>query len=163
LHGWYLVLHHGWRAWRGARPAAWWGGALTFLAVMLAWVVFRAPDVATAADILRALAGGNGIALPRGLAAYGHWLGPHASFDGIRWIEFGGLGLPALGLAALLAFAMPNTQEIFCHYEPAIEQIFQRSPLAWRPSKRWSLAFAALFLGCLFSMNKASEFLYFQF
>ena len=169
LHGLYLVAHYGWRAWRGKRAGSWWSGVLTFFAVMLAWVVFRAPDVSTAADILGALAGANGIALPHGLAAHGRWLagmGWQVSFGGIRWIEFGGLGLPALGVGALLAFFMPNTQEIFCHYEPAIERILRQpgwKPLIWRPSTAWSLAFAALFLGCLFSMNKVSEFLYFQF
>jgi D-alanyl-lipoteichoic acid acyltransferase DltB (MBOAT superfamily) len=169
LHGLYLVVHHGWRALRGERPANRWSHVLTFLAVVLAWVLFRAPDVATAADIYGALAGANGIALPHGLAAHGHSLaqaGIHATFGGIRWIEFGGLGPPVLLLAAVLAFAMPNTQEIFCHYEPAIEKIFHasRGPMPpWRPRTSWSLAMAALFLGCLFSMNKVSEFLYFQF
>jgi alginate O-acetyltransferase complex protein AlgI len=169
LHGLYLVVHHGWRALRGGRSAGWWSGPLTFAAVMLAWVVFRAPDLTTAADILGALAGRNGIALPHALAAYARWLalpGWQLGFDGIRWIEFGGMGLPALGLAAMLAFSMPNTQEIFRHYEPAMERIFHRSTwpaLAWRPGKIWSVALAALFLGCLFSMNKVSEFLYFQF
>jgi D-alanyl-lipoteichoic acid acyltransferase DltB (MBOAT superfamily) len=169
LHGLYLVAQHGWRAWRGARPPAWWSGALTFIAVMLAWVLFRAPDLATAADVLGALAGRNGIALPHGLAGAAPLfakLGLAPTFDGIRWIEFEGPGLPALGAAALLAFAMPNTQEIFFHYEPAIEQICHRSGwlgFAWQPDKAWGLAFVLLFLGCLFSMNQVSEFLYFQF
>ncbi|MFA9217700.1 MAG: hypothetical protein ACEQSK_11420, partial [Sphingomonadaceae bacterium] len=168
LHGIYLILQHGWRAWRGDATPAWWGRGLTFLAVLLAWVVFRAPDLSTAFDIWGALAGQNGVALPHGLTAMQSWLamlGWHPTFSGIRWIELGGTGLPVLLLAASIAWAMPNTQEIFAHYSPAIERIFQQSPswLRWRPSPAWGLGLSALLLCCLFSMNQVSEFLYFQF
>ena len=166
LHGVYLVLHHGWQALAGQSAPRFWGRALTFLAVVLAWVVFRAPDLGTAGDILQALAGGNGVSLPRGMAAYAAQFsafGLQPDFSGIRWIDFSGAGVPVLLLAMLLAFGAPNTQEIFRHYEPSIERIFQRTGWAWSPGKLWSLTFSLLFLGCLFSMNKVSEFLYFQF
>jgi alginate O-acetyltransferase complex protein AlgI len=169
LHGVYLVLHQGWRRLAGARPPGRGGAALTFLAVVLAWVVFRAPDLHTAGNVLAALVGANGIGLPHGLAdlapAFAR-LGLHPAFDGIRWIDFGGIGVPALALAAALAFLAPNTQEIFFQHEPAIERIFQRCrwpALAWHPATAWSLGMAALFVCCLVSMNKVTEFLYFQF
>lgn len=174
LHGLYLVLHHAWQQFRGQplqqqRPGRWWARGLTLLAVMLAWVIFRAPDMATAGDILLAMAGGNGIALPRRMAAYAGQLlalGWAPSFTGVRWIDFSGPGVPVLLLATLLALAAPNTQQIFRHYEPAIKNIVARAGKlhwAWTPSRLWSLAFSVVFLGCLFSMNRVSEFLYFQF
>jgi D-alanyl-lipoteichoic acid acyltransferase DltB (MBOAT superfamily) len=166
LHGLYLVAHQGWTALVGQRPARLWGRALTFLAVLVAWVVFRAPDLRTAGGVLSGMAGINGLALPHGLAAYAAYLPAHATFTGIRWIDFSGAGIPVLLLAMLLAFLAPNTQEIFRHYAPCIEQIFHRRGgllWAWRPSRIWSLAFSLLFLGCVFSMNRVSEFLYFQF
>jgi hypothetical protein len=169
MHGACLVLHQGWLRWRGDAPRApaWWGVPLTFLAVMLAWVVFRAPDLATAGDILGALAGANGVSLPRGLqglAAPLAELGLHPEFNGLRWMALDGPGLPVLLLSAVLAFAAPNTQEIFCHYKPCIERIFRTVPgRAWRPSPGWSMALAALFISCVFNMNRVSEFLYFQF
>jgi D-alanyl-lipoteichoic acid acyltransferase DltB (MBOAT superfamily) len=180
MHGCYLVLHQGWRHWRGGRgngrsasgdagsgAAAWWAAPLTFLAVMLGWVVFRAPDLATAGDIIGALAGGNGVSLPRGmqtLAAPLAQLGLQPGFGGLRWITLDGPGLAALLAAAVLAFAAPNTQEIFCHYRPCIERIFRAGPgRAWRPSRGWSMALATLFICCVFNMNRVSEFLYFQF
>ena len=60
LHGLYLGINHGYRALMGERLAgferwpvyralAW---ALTFCAVLVAWVLFRAPDFATAACVL---------------------------------------------------------------------------------------------------------------
>ena len=173
LHGLYLVLQQAWQRVFGAARAyrwlRWWPGVLTFLAVMLAWVFFRAPDVATAWDITGALVGANGVSLPRGLASHAAGLaqwGLHPAFDGIRWIELAGPGLPVLLGAMLLAFKAPNTQEIFFLYEPAIERIFQptgRWAFSWRPTRRWSVGFAALFVACIFGMNRVTEFLYFQF
>ena len=173
LHGLYLVLRQAWQRAFGAarvyRWLHWWPPLLTFLAVMLAWIFFRAPDVATAWDISGALVGANGVSLPRGLASHAAGLaqwGLHPAFDGIRWIELAGPGLPVLLGAMLLAFKAPNTQEIFFLYEPAIERIFQpagRWAFSWRPTRRWSVGFAALFVACIFGMNRVTEFLYFQF
>lgn len=169
LHGLYLVLQQAWQRLFGAARAHWWPTLLTFLAVMLAWIFFRAPDVATAWDISGALVGANGVSLPRGLASHAASLaqwGLHPAFDGIRWIELAGPGLPVLLGAMLLAFKGPNTQEIFFLYEPAIERIFQptgRWAFSWRPTRRWSVGFAALFVACIFGMNRVTEFLYFQF
>ncbi|MDI3294244.1 MBOAT family O-acyltransferase [Janthinobacterium tructae] len=169
LHGLYLVLQQAWQRAFGAARSHWWAGVLTFLAVVLAWIFFRAPDVATAWDIAGALVGANGVSLPRGLASHAASLaqwGLHPAFDGIRWIELAGPGLPVLLGAMLLAFKAPNTQEIFFLYEPAIERIFQPSgrwAFSWRPTRRWSVGFAALFVACIFGMNRVTEFLYFQF
>jgi hypothetical protein len=60
MHGVGLALNHGWaRTGRTLpKPVGW---ALTLLFVMLAWVLFRAPDFATAARMLRALFGAEGI------------------------------------------------------------------------------------------------------
>jgi D-alanyl-lipoteichoic acid acyltransferase DltB (MBOAT superfamily) len=169
LHGLYLVLQQAWQRLFGAARSCWWPGVLTFFAVMLAWIFFRAPDVATAWDITGALVGANGVSLPRGLASHSASLaqwGLHPAFGGIRWIELAGPGLPVLLGAMLLAFKAPNTQEIFFLYEPAIERIFQpagRWAFSWRPTRRWSVGLAALFVACIFGMNRVTEFLYFQF
>ena len=175
LHGMYLVLHHGWQArrgrrnWRNGCNRCWWARPLTFFAVVLAWVVFRAPDLATAVDIWQGMAGANGIALPRGLAAYGQpllGLDIDLAFSGVRWIDFGGIAVPTLAVACLLAWLAPNTQQIFRRYRPALERVAGsdgRWPWRWQPTPGWSMALALLFLGCAFSMNRVSEFLYFQF
>jgi D-alanyl-lipoteichoic acid acyltransferase DltB (MBOAT superfamily) len=181
LHGLYLALHQAWwhRQHQGGTSgavrtdgSAWQrsgGVALTFMAVTVAWVFFRAPDLASAVDILGALVGGNGIDLPRGCsstAAWWHMIGLAPHFEGVRWIEFGGLGLPALAVAMLLAFFAPNTQEIFAHHAPCIERLFHgnhRSKLMWSPRPAWGVALGALFIACIFGMNKVTEFLYFQF
>jgi alginate O-acetyltransferase complex protein AlgI len=163
LHGLYLVIHHGWRACGGRLPR-WAGRALTLLAVMLGWVFFRADSFSGAFDVFAGLAGQNGVALPHGLAPLAPWLPGAPSFTGLRWIEAGGLGLPALALGWLLALAAPTTNDIFFHYKPSLDRILQARPvLSWRPRPGWGLACAALFIGCVFGMNRVSEFLYFQF
>ena len=75
LHGVYLVVTHLWRQYgprpaptdaagsRG-RPRRLAGFALTFLAVVAAMVLFRAPDLASAGNILGGMVGLHGIGLP---------------------------------------------------------------------------------------------------
>ncbi|MEY4751260.1 MAG: hypothetical protein RIQ60_3474 [Pseudomonadota bacterium] len=63
IHGSALAINHGWQSlrrrwWPTTAPSPAWRAvavALTFLVVALAWVVFRAPDVATALAIYRGL------------------------------------------------------------------------------------------------------------
>jgi hypothetical protein len=144
LHGLYLVIHHSWHARFPDAGPRWWHWPLTFLAVLLAWVPFRAPNMDVTWDMLRGLAGFNGLALPRQLGG-----------DGIRWLALDTAGLPMLALAMLLAFFAPNTQELFARGAAGRWR--------WQPSMRWALGCAALLTVCLFSMNRSSEFLYFQF
>jgi alginate O-acetyltransferase complex protein AlgI len=61
LHGLYLIVH-GQCRWR--LPAAA-GRALTLLAVVVAWVPFRASGLGATTAMLRGMVGGNGIALPQ--------------------------------------------------------------------------------------------------
>jgi D-alanyl-lipoteichoic acid acyltransferase DltB (MBOAT superfamily) len=65
LHGLYLTIH---TQYRRRRLPPWpppFGQALTLLAVVLAWVPFRAEGLPAAWAMLRGLAGLNGIALPQ--------------------------------------------------------------------------------------------------
>lgn len=65
LHGLYLAINHLWRELIVARFLGWvpnWlgtlaGGALTFIAVVAAWVVFRAENIAQAMYLLKAMFG----------------------------------------------------------------------------------------------------------
>src|SRR5262245_41497677 len=73
LHGFYLVVNHAWRALRARlghdlKRSSRWGRALgclvTFVAVVVGWVVFRADSLDTASSLLRAMAGMNGLVVP---------------------------------------------------------------------------------------------------
>ena len=75
LHGLYLVVFHAWRraidtAWPTPAPA-WMAPAtrglawlVTFTAVVVAWVFFRATDLSAALSMLRSMAGVHGAVLP---------------------------------------------------------------------------------------------------
>ena len=85
LHGCYLVINHGWqllhkRFWHkpSSKPMHMLSVFITFLAVAVAWVVFRADNINTATAILNAMAGMNGFALPSKWltkwGVFGQWL-----------------------------------------------------------------------------------------
>ncbi|WEF35689.1 hypothetical protein [Pseudoduganella chitinolytica] len=60
LHGFYLIVNHAFRAIAGdggGLPRAAFGLVATWLAVIVAWVVFRASSMEVAWSILRAMAG----------------------------------------------------------------------------------------------------------
>jgi D-alanyl-lipoteichoic acid acyltransferase DltB (MBOAT superfamily) len=71
LHGAYIVANHGWIALRRtflserrSRLGRFAGRALTLLAVIVAWVFFRADSFAAATTMLDGMAGTNGALLP---------------------------------------------------------------------------------------------------
>ena len=122
LHGVYLVVNH---LWREAKPrlgllggpttgcgllAA---GSVTFLAVVVAWVPFRAATLAQAGDVLAGMAGLNGVAMPLPL-------------------DEGSVGLAWAWILALLAVAWlaPNTQEIMARHLPQMRGARERRRLA---------------------------------
>src|SRR5690606_3194651 len=63
LHGLYLIANHLWRG-AGLRLPGMVGWSATFLAVVVAWVFFRAPDFPTAGNLLQSMAGAGGLGLP---------------------------------------------------------------------------------------------------
>lgn len=175
LHGAYLIVNHAWRTLTAGRFGASGSGAgfgraaawlLTFLAVAIAWVFFRAPTLDSAFHLLSIMFGREGIALPSsilpavppgwGLVVRSDWLG---SFPAAR----GGLLLFSLLLVCLV---MPNAQQMFRTHQPALLHGGARlagSRLVWRPTAAWAM-FIALGAGVALSrLGNDSQFLYFNF
>lgn len=178
LHGGYLVVNHGWRALRARlghdlKRRTWWGracaGLLTFVAVVIGWVVFRAAELTTAVAMLKAMAGMNGLVLPDfwlpKWGAAGQWLAAHGvNFGDTRELVTGGVVNWIWILLAVVWFA-PNTQQLLAAYRPALALLAEqyRARLTWRPTPFYALLTAALALIAIFNLHKQSEFLYFQF
>jgi D-alanyl-lipoteichoic acid acyltransferase DltB (MBOAT superfamily) len=154
LHGAFLVMNHAWRALAQrtrldlgrqplARGAA---GLLTLGTVVVAWVLFRAPDLSTAGRVLAAMAGAGATA---GRATF---------------VDTGA----ALAVAAALLLVTrlaPNSQQLTGYVGPgeAPDDLPPALPLAWSPSPRWALATGLLAAASLVSLSRVSEFIYFQF
>jgi alginate O-acetyltransferase complex protein AlgI len=127
----------------GVRVPALPGAALTFLAVMLGWVWFRAPSMEAALGFYAALFGGA-------------WVAPGAITPALAWVA----------LAAVLAFATPNTTQWFARFEPGLLPAhFTATPpaWAWTPRPAAALALALLTAVTLLALSRETVFLYFQF
>ncbi len=154
LHGVYLLLNHAWRAlgerwgWGSTTGGPLASGAarlITFLAVVLGWVVFRAESMDAALTIYGAMAGRNGAAWPAG-------------------------GLEQLGYLSLLLGVVwwaPNTQTFMSRFETSLTPSRERDRgpawLRWRPTRGWAFVMALVTVWGILGINKYSEFLYFQF
>jgi alginate O-acetyltransferase complex protein AlgI len=167
LHGLYLSVNHLWQKWRGAvekasssslaAVAASW--TITFVAVVLAWVFFRAKTAAGAWAMLSALSG-----FAAGGAAYVspgilHVMDLPILIGEQRLLLVGGA---ATVLALAIALCLPNVPQLFGYRE------YRRAPepsggLRWRPNFAWALLSALAFAISLFGMWQRLEFLYFQF
>jgi len=180
LHGLYLVANHAWRTYvarpgaAGAVAARWLrplAGLLTFLAVAVAMVIFRAPSLASAWTVLKGLAGGGGLELPASLLGRLLQALPALQRAGIAgsadtalaWLAPLGWML-ALGLVARW---LPNTLVLMAEFEPALGIKAGPGPrptrLAWRPVIAWALAVAVLAALAVVRLGDQSEFLYWQF
>jgi alginate O-acetyltransferase complex protein AlgI len=152
MHGLFLVVNHKWRSlgFRLPLPVGW---AITFLAVVASWVIFRATSLHDGVAILQAMVGMKGIVLPNDYQTALPWLGEM----GVQFKPFAELVyLPQnyerslTFLCALLigVIFLPNTQQIAKQF---------------RPNWLWAFGLSGVALGCLLSLNRVSEFLYFQF
>jgi alginate O-acetyltransferase complex protein AlgI len=174
LHGFYLVVNHAWEYLRrriapNAEPAGpvlrALSVAVTFAAVVVAWVLFRASSFASALRILSGMAGLNGIDLPAkagAVKALAVRLGM-APVSQTPYIS----NTAILGLMALLAICWlaPNAYQIMGARNPALNAVEPGAKWIWRPSLGWAVGLGVLgavaFTGIL--SGPPSEFLYFQF
>lgn len=182
LHGIYLIINNYWRASHTGKAAAtfktkFFGWSVTFVAVVFAWVPFRAETMAGTKNMLSGMLGFNGISLDpsalRALGDYGSWLlsvgvnfdGVLAHMEGVTTFYAGAWIISLL----LIALVLPNTQQIMGKYHPAFETYkgeitpLRWSWIAWRPTLIWALITTVLFVFNILSLTQISEFLYFRF
>jgi alginate O-acetyltransferase complex protein AlgI len=132
---------------------------MTFVAVVLAWVFFRAKTVVAAWTMLRALFGfaaGSSAYVSPGILRVMDL--PILVGEGPLLLIGGG----AVVLALAIVLALPNVPQIFRYRE------YRRAPESaawpqWRPSLAWALLSALALTISLFGMWQRLEFLYFQF
>lgn len=171
LHGFYLIVNHAWSSLasgenhftlvpRPLRRAL--SQAITLLAVVMAWVFFRAESF------------GGALAVVQGMFGFTDYYDPSVwaatlTDSGLYWTQFVLLG-------AIVLWA-PNGIELVKRYRPVIDvkgsldtvrgmtaRIFDR--VIWRPSGGWALAMSVVAVTAiiqLYRLDDLTEFIYFNF
>jgi len=173
LHGFYLTTNHGWHMflrskgydlknlnWLEKRI----GQMITFVAVVVAMVFFRAYDVSNAMAVLKAMVGSNGFSLADG-----------ALFSNQLFID-PKIGLIRLIILMVIIFYLPNTQQWMAKYQPALNfdatSDQQNQPrwlkniwesLRWQPNLLWAGLTSTIAVVAFLGLSQVSEFIYFQF
>jgi D-alanyl-lipoteichoic acid acyltransferase DltB (MBOAT superfamily) len=164
LHGLYLCANRLWQERRtvavsASRLATTLSWSITFFAVVIAWVFFRARTLAGAWQMLGGLFG-----VAAGSSAY-------VSPGILRVMDLPVLvgeerllmiGSGAVMMTLAIALWLPNVPQIFGYRE------YRRVPEPstwprWRPNLAWAVLAALAFAISLFGMWQHLEFLYFQF
>ncbi len=164
LHALYLTINHAYRIFRGgkSRPGTsrLTGGIthaasvlLTYAAVLLAQIFFRAPSAGAACSMIAGLLG-----LHRGSAV---------GLDSRAVNPLTGSFLP-IAVGFFIVWALPNTQQILAKFKPALELAPSDRDGGWLrwfwlPTPAWGLALGAFFVAVLIKMENPTTFLYFQF
>ena len=183
LHALYLTVNHLWRTFRPKSFRATDAGmsgllktagsvGLTYSAVLLAQIFFRAQGTHHAMELLRTLAGLRHLAAPGAEPAPGLLQTLDASTSPT---VTGGRGIITTELiwsTALLllpryaiVWLLPNTAQIFRSFAPSLTTVRSGSILdfEWTPGPGWSVLIALYGALALTALGGATEFLYFRF
>jgi D-alanyl-lipoteichoic acid acyltransferase DltB (MBOAT superfamily) len=177
LHGFYLVVAHRWqrftqaRAWRlDSRWYRFLAVSLTFLAVLFAWVFFRAPTIKVAGNVLGSMVGQHGLTMSDAVT------NPQ-KIPGLWWSKLGVHFVPrtynaeytplvkSLLIMLVIAFCLPNIQQLLTAYAPALEKPARPGWFRIRLSWTSGLLLGGTFFWVVHSFYVAapSPFLYFNF
>jgi alginate O-acetyltransferase complex protein AlgI len=190
VHGVMLAVNHAWQSLSRLHPPDWAAGAarlvaiaVTFLAVTLAWVPFRAENLAQTKQMLRTLLPAPWqlsaawasvkhawhLQFGRGALDLMTWFKPRELWpptlppEYLASVRPAGLILLVIGIATLL---FPNTQQIFAKFDPvsglpATELNHRASitTLNWKAA----LLVSGMFVFSVLQLSRVSPFLYFQF
>ncbi len=167
LHGGYLMINH---AWSGSRfgqntrvlihpylyaCSAW---LVTMIAVVFAWVFFRAETFTGATLMIQSM---FGITEYIGIATWQ------------EIVPASGLILYQLLLMLLVVVLLPNSIEFTSKYRPVLNSakelgrpLFGLFQFKWAPKPVWAFAITAIALGSIiqvYRLNNLTEFIYFNF
>lgn len=173
-HGVYLVVNHLYRQlFRTKTQTRGWvqvtSWCVTFLAVVFAWVIFRATSIDSALSIFRGMTGLNGLSAPAlwAIDDVAHHF--RSILPAIQQSSAPAHAALFISAAALIAFVLPNTYELMHRYRPMLMPKYDsidRPPikLNWRPNIIWAVLLCAIFISAIGSVfSGESVFLYYNF
>ncbi|MGB5961676.1 MAG: MBOAT family protein [Coleofasciculaceae cyanobacterium] len=162
LHGLYLIINHQWRSLRkllghDLKKSYWWTRILscflTFIAVVIAWVFFRAENINVALAILETMSGSKGISLAS------------PTIPSTKTLTL---------ILLITIWFTPNTQQFLMQHQPALTEPIATSSkwgnrllqkLQWQPTKSLGIVLGILAFAAIKTLLAAphSKFLYFNF
>jgi alginate O-acetyltransferase complex protein AlgI len=171
IHGVYLLINHAFRAalrrlgWTGQWPWPVLCGAvlLSFVAVTLAWVPFRADTFSASVRLWAAMLGAH--AINKTDVLFQAHLGPFADLASLfGYTADRGANRIFLVVMLLIIFFAPNSVEIAeGHGRNNRLVTWFGLPPAWRLHPAFAIILGLIFGSCLSLLNAPSEFLYFRF
>ena len=149
LHGIFLCINHWWRQ-HGKRLPKFIAWVITFSAVVVSWVYFRARTLSDAREIVKTMVGMKGIVLAKSYESTLNWLTPFGvQFNQTQsYLNVDARILTVLAGLLLCVTLLPNTQQLMQQF---------------KPNWWWAVLVSSIATYCLLSLNHVSEFLYFQF
>lgn len=179
LHGFYLTINHLWahlsnkllnydgdkKIWKIT------AGIITFLFVVIAWVLFRSENIDTALTMYQSMFGFNGLSLPESLigkigALEGTLIDLGVNFNGMFGNRiFDSSGILLLAALSVITWFLPNLQEIMGS-KGALGTTDYAQPIttpSWSNTKLWAITVGVVSAIALTALSRKSEFLYFQF
>lgn len=187
LHGVYLIINNQWRSLckklgRARQGNHGWSRAIgtfiTLVAVVIAWVFFRASNLDAALVLLRGMMGENGVSIPLAIAEELGFLKPLLESWGVKFTsvaekQFVFTYVWSLTLFAIALFC-PNLYQWMREYNPiqSKDVILRHSEedsslkhLKWQPNSTFGIlmGISAFIVVKTFFTVSQSEFLYFNF
>jgi hypothetical protein len=159
-----------------SRAARWAGRCVTLLAVIVAWVVFRADSLDTAQSIYAGMIGLNGLVLPthyfNALGSAGPMLENFGVVFGQTPLFGGGFQLLWYGIVLAAVWFLHNSQSLLHKFRPVLSDTISETSgklkiltNMWRPNLITGVAtgVAAAILVLRQLQGTPGEFIYFQF
>ena len=181
LHGLYISINHAWNSVfagtfthnnRTLLLSKIAGRVITFIAVVIGWVLFRAESLDGAINMYSSMIGYNGISLPGSAEAilgnFGNTFG--FTYSGMFHNDVFGnpfSGILLLFFMLLVVWFAPNTLDWLKKEKPALGlDVFStpiKSYLEWKPNIINTIFIVILSVIAIMFIQQESEFLYFQF
>lgn len=174
LHGFYLIVNHAWRSLKDTLHISETASVysrfisrlITFLAVAIAWVYFRADSLDAANLMVKSLLGYGGVIWPEEARSQLGVFADIFSNWGMRYQflkYFNGMDhVLLMTILLLIVWCLPNLHQIFYRF-PAVIDPPGSSRISWQPSRKWGVFIIIVSVISILKLGQVSEFLYFQF
>jgi len=175
LHGSYLVINHLWQQIHNKYDIKlkifpqWFTSitsqTMTLIAVIYAWVFFRAESIDSALNIVKGLSGMNGIVFPEKYLRWENlspWLISNgASFSNLELISSLSDLISLLLIFIFGCLILPNTREFFEEHRAI--HLRNTFSIKWNYSNSWAFVMSLIVFISIANLGLVKEFIYFQF